>query len=124
MTYFDIGWSPRNAAQRVEEGKKSLFFPDTGLPEIEKRSAPCVACVKGESHRPCEALALAVPFGETRHERIADPEKFRVDALQKVHFALWAAGYIQNGLPDPQFNLGEGNNVTQASRPNNPGRFP
>lgn len=113
MVFRSINWTPENAPQRTAEGEKSFFLPDSPFDVVKHLLPKCVECAKVSAHSPCQGLALDVPHGSERYDGIPSGQRFPIDGLQDIHFALWAATYINYGVPFTFYNLGLGNNIEQ-----------
>lgn len=117
-TYADQRTDVTGSPWRTDSGERWSNFPVTGLDEYKRINAGCSGCPKRETHNACEEIAISVPFGETRHQRVPYANRITIDTWKTLHGALWLAGYIHQPYDDGSliFNAGAANNASQSKR--------
>src|SRR5690606_25801529 len=112
-----LGTSKVNAAQETTSGRKMHTIPATS-PTLTNTSAilpSCSGCAQETAHDVCRAIRYAVPWNESRYERVTQsgrPDRAEFNRLQS---ALSILGHIGNGLIGDEilFNAGAANNGSQ-----------
>ena len=116
MAWAGLTIAKTNEPFRSEAGAEAIVFPE-GVFAGERKGllAGCLVCGKSAAHSPCWMIGAAIPFGETRHQRIPAARRPDVVTAHRIASALWLAGMIHQPMDtgDLAINAGEANNATQ-----------
>lgn len=116
MSFVAFSWTKEDVPRRTTGGRKAIAFPSTGLPEASIRPSACSACPRAADHDVCQAIGIAVPYGETRYQRVPVNQRPTVQHVNELQAALWLAGYCAHGYIGDQYIYNVGESATNASQ--------